>query len=179
MFSSIAHKTKFWSFMRKRFCVVCALNCARILVVRALDCALFLSGTLIMDLNLSVIRSSVCHGRDSSAYLPIISFLFLLSPPFNPACLPVIYLHCLLTPPLFPPRSPPPPSVFPENASTPYTFLRLYAKIPSVNRGFYSTLKKLPPSVNPGAENQRAQNRNKNRWIDNTDPTHRSKLRCC
>ena len=33
MFSSIAYKTKFWSFTRKRFCVVCALNCARILVV--------------------------------------------------------------------------------------------------------------------------------------------------
>ena len=42
MFSSIAHKTKFWSFTRKRFCVVCALNCARILVVRALDCAQFI-----------------------------------------------------------------------------------------------------------------------------------------
>ena len=42
MFSSIGHKTKFWSFTRKRFCVVCALNCARILVVRALDCAQFL-----------------------------------------------------------------------------------------------------------------------------------------
>ena len=41
MFSSIAHKTKFWSFTRKRFCV-CVLNCARILVVRALDCAQFL-----------------------------------------------------------------------------------------------------------------------------------------
>ena len=41
MFSSITHKTKFWSFTRKRFCVVCALNCARILVVRALDCAQF------------------------------------------------------------------------------------------------------------------------------------------
>ena len=42
MFSSISHKTKFWSFTSKRFCVVCALNCARILVVRALDCAQFL-----------------------------------------------------------------------------------------------------------------------------------------
>ena len=42
MFSAIAHKTKFWSFTSKRFCVVCALNCARILVVRALDCAPFL-----------------------------------------------------------------------------------------------------------------------------------------
>ena len=29
-------------FTRKRFCVVCALNCAQILVVRALDCAQFL-----------------------------------------------------------------------------------------------------------------------------------------
>ena len=42
MFSSIAHKTKFWSFTRRNFCVVCALNCARISVVRALDCAQFL-----------------------------------------------------------------------------------------------------------------------------------------
>ena len=42
MFSSIAHKTKFWSFTRKRFCVVCAQKSARILVVRALDCAQFL-----------------------------------------------------------------------------------------------------------------------------------------
>ena len=42
MFSSIAHKTQFWSFTSKRSCVVCALNCAQILVVRALDCAQFL-----------------------------------------------------------------------------------------------------------------------------------------
>ena len=41
MFSSIAHKTKFWSFTRKRFCLVRTLNCARISVVRALDCAQF------------------------------------------------------------------------------------------------------------------------------------------
>ena len=36
MFSSIAHK------MVPRPCFICALNCARILVVRALDCAQFL-----------------------------------------------------------------------------------------------------------------------------------------
>ena len=42
MFSSIVHQTKFWSFTRKKFCVVCALNCARILVVHALYCAQFL-----------------------------------------------------------------------------------------------------------------------------------------
>ena len=42
MFSSIGHKTKFWSFTHTKFCVVCALNCAQILVVRALNCAQFI-----------------------------------------------------------------------------------------------------------------------------------------
>ena len=85
MFSSIAHKTKFWSFTRKRFCVVCALNCARILVIRALNCAQFIlhpalfptwlehchPGPLVVNL---VVISSAWSCRQSG--LPVVNPVF-------------------------------------------------------------------------------------------------------
>ena len=68
MFSSIAHKTKFWSFAHKRFCVVCALNCAQILVVRTLDCAQFLLHPF-PNLAATLLSAQLCMHRVLHTFL--------------------------------------------------------------------------------------------------------------